>query len=170
MVRQRLGVPATGPRGVRPAGRRGGRLAVRGQPRRREGRRPAHRRGDFATVCAATPAQAGKKRIAVVLDFGTAADAPGGETPPARTACAAVPTAASSAEVLAAVAPPLRYDSAGILCAIVGYPRTGCGDTVGNSTEQKESSGPSVGLLAGGALVAVLAAGAVWQARRRRDS
>ncbi|GAA1137858.1 SCO2322 family protein [Kitasatospora gansuensis] len=127
--------------------------------------------GDFATVCAATPAQAGKKRIAVVLDFGTAADAPGGETPPpARTACGAVPTAASSAEVLAAVAPPLRYDSAGILCAIVGYPRTGCGDTVGNSTEQKESSGPSVGLLAGGALVAVLAAGAVWQARRRRDS
>ncbi|KQV05800.1 hypothetical protein ASE03_07905 [Kitasatospora sp. Root187] len=130
--------------------------------------------GDFGAVCATTPAQTGKKRIAVVLDFGTTADAPAGETPPAaRTVCAAVPTAASSAEVLAAVAPPLRYDANGILCAIVGYPRSGCGDTVGaadNSAGRSESSGPSVGLLAGGALVAVLAAGAVWQARRRRDS
>jgi hypothetical protein len=130
--------------------------------------------GDFGTVCAATPAQPGRKRIAVVLDFGTAADAPGGETPPTgRTACAAVPTAASSAEVLAAVAPPLRYDSNGILCAIVGYPRSGCGDTVGaadNTAGADESSGPTAGLLAGGALIAVLAAAAARQARRRRDS
>ncbi|MFJ9517553.1 SCO2322 family protein [Kitasatospora sp. NPDC101801] len=130
--------------------------------------------GDFGAVCADVPAQAGKKRIAVVLDFGTAADAPAGEAPPAaRTTCAAVPTAASSAEVLAAVAPPLRYDSGGILCAIAGYPRAGCGDTVGagaDSGAKGGSPGPSVGLLAGGAVIVVLAAGAVWQARRRRDS
>ncbi|MER5864335.1 SCO2322 family protein [Kitasatospora sp. NPDC002040] len=129
--------------------------------------------GDFAALCAATPAEPGRKRVAVVLDFGTPADAPGGETPPAaRTACAAVPTGASSAEVLAAVAPPLRYDTNGILCAIAGYPRTGCGDTLAadNSGDGKGGSGPAIGLLAGGALIAVLAAAAVRQARRCRDS
>jgi len=132
--------------------------------------------GDFATICAATPAQPGRKRVAVVLDFGTPADAPSGEAPPApRTACAAVPTAASSAEVLAAVAPPLRYDTNGILCAIAGYPRTGCGDTVSDTdpgapasgTGAGSGGGPSVGLIAGAALVTFLAGAAIRQARRR---
>nr|WP_280699343.1 SCO2322 family protein [Kitasatospora sp. GP82] len=141
--------------------------------------------GDFATICADTPAQPGKKRVAVVLDFGTTADAPSAEAPPApRTACAAVPTNASSAEVLAVATPPLRYDAGGLLCAIAGYPHTGCGDTVadgaganrttGNSTAAqrtgaaKDSGGPSLGLVAGGALVVALAGAAFWQARRRR--
>jgi hypothetical protein len=138
---------------------------------------------DFATVCARTPAQQGRKRIALVLDFGTKADAPTGETPPApRTACARVPADATTAEALAAVAGPLRYDANALLCAIAGYPRKGCGEQVasGGSTAQKsggkadaarptdEGGGPSVGLVAGGAVVAVLAGAAVWQARRRR--
>ena len=38
---------------------------------------------DFAAICAGTPAAAGTKRIALVIDPGTAADAPGGATPPA---------------------------------------------------------------------------------------
>ncbi|GAA3022606.1 SCO2322 family protein [Kitasatospora albolonga] len=140
--------------------------------------------GDFAALCAATPAQPGKKRVAVVLDFGTAADAPSGETPPTpspRTGCAAVPAAATSAEVLATLAPPLRYDSAGILCAISGYPKAGCGDAVnaaGSATASGDTdsgdrgsggSGPALGVVAGAALVAALAGAAVWQARRRRS-
>ena len=133
--------------------------------------------GDFDAACAAVPAEAGRKRVAVVLDFGTPADAPpgalpaGGSPPAPRTACAAVPAGATSAEVLAAVAPPLRYDTAGILCAIAGYPRAGCGEALagsGSSDSPGGDSGPSLGLIAGGAVVAVLAAGAVWQARRRR--
>ncbi|WP_371496801.1 SCO2322 family protein [Kitasatospora sp. NBC_00374] len=130
--------------------------------------------GDFGAICAATAAQAGRKRVGVVLDFGTAADAPpgalaSGENPPApRTACASVPPGASSAEVLAAVAPPLRYDSSGMLCAIAGYPRAGCGEPVTGPSRPAGDSGPSVGLIAGAALVLLLGAGAVWQARRRR--
>ncbi|MFD0263495.1 SCO2322 family protein [Kitasatospora indigofera] len=137
--------------------------------------------GDFEAACAATPAQAGRKRIAVVLDFGTAADAPpgalaaGSAPPAARTGCASVPTGASSAEVLAALAPPLRYDGAGILCAIAGYPAAGCGEALagtapapGGPDGSDGSAGPDLGLIAGGAAVAVLTAGAVWQARRRR--
>lgn len=127
----------------------------------------------FGTVCADTPARDGRKRLALVLDFGTPADAPPGERPPARrTECASVPGDATTAEALAAVAKPLRYGTDALLCAIAGYPQTGCGEQV---TREKadpgkggSDGGPSVGLLAGSAAVVALGAAAVWQARRRR--
>ncbi|MFE7165988.1 SCO2322 family protein [Streptomyces sp. NPDC057616] len=134
----------------------------------------------FSAICARTPAKEGTKRVALVLDFGTAADAPSGETPPAgRTACARIPADATTADALAAVAKPLRYDTNALLCAIAGYPRTGCGEQVasgakptatGKKPQQatKSGSGPSVGLFAGAGAVALLGAAAVWQARRRR--
>ncbi|MFF4955518.1 SCO2322 family protein [Streptomyces sp. NPDC001222] len=140
---------------------------------------------DFATICAGTPARGGQKRVALILDFGTAADAPSGERPPAgRTACARVPGDATTADALAAVAGPLRYDTNALLCAIAGYPAKGCGEQVTSgqdrapakgtdhkgqaSAKSRAHHGPSVGLLAGAAAVAVLGAAAVWQARRRR--
>ncbi|MFE3599794.1 SCO2322 family protein [Streptomyces sp. NPDC059142] len=158
---------------------------------------------DFAAVCADTPARDGAKRIAVVVDSGTAADAPAGEEPPApRARCARVGADATAADALAAVAKPLRYNSAALLCAISGYPGSGCGEQVPDgaaartpapdttpSPEDTPSSratlgdgrteatgpgtedgdgGPSLGLFAGLAAVAVLAAAGVWQARRRR--
>lgn len=135
---------------------------------------------DFADICAKTPAQEGRKRIALVLDFGTREDAPRGESPPApRLACARVAEDATSAEALASVAEPLRYDSKALLCAIDGYPKSGCGEQVSgdgagrSSSEETESQdrnggGPSVGLIAGIAAVAVLGGAAFWQARRRR--
>ncbi|WP_033218200.1 SCO2322 family protein [Kitasatospora phosalacinea] len=134
---------------------------------------------DFASVCQGTAPGGGHKRVAVVLDFGTAQDAPNGEQPPAaRSVCASVPASANSAEVLAAVAAPLRYDSGAMLCAITGYPRAGCGDQVaagadtsaaqGGPSGDGGDGGPSVGLFAGAGAVLLLGAGAVWQARRRR--
>ncbi|MDH6710577.1 hypothetical protein P3T27_007327 [Kitasatospora sp. MAA19] len=131
----------------------------------------------FAAVCADTPAQPGRKRVAVVLDFGTAADSGSAEAPPEqRNACATVVPNATSAEVLAAVAPPLRYDGNGLLCAIAGFPKAGCAEQLGAAAEPSapkaggDGGGPDVGLIAGGALLAVLAGGAGWQARRRRTS
>lgn len=142
----------------------------------------------FGAICAKTPARDGAKRVALVIDFGTAADAPGGETPPSsapRTACARVAPDATTAEALAAVAKPLRYDVNALLCAISGYPRTGCGEQVqGDGTRSRQPAaaqdtasgadggsggdgGPSLGLAAGAAAVAALAAAAVWQGRRR---
>ncbi|MFG2646703.1 SCO2322 family protein [Streptomyces sp. NPDC048436] len=138
---------------------------------------------DFAAICAKTPAKDDRKRVALVIDFGTPGDAPGGETPPKpRTACAQVSDDATSAEALAAVAKPLRYDSNALLCAITNYPKSGCGEQVsgdGQSSGKKptageadktdsDSGGPSVGLVAGVAAIALLGAAAVWQARRRR--
>ncbi|MDG5804345.1 SCO2322 family protein [Streptomyces ossamyceticus] len=150
----------------------------------------------FDAICSGTAARDGKKRIALVLDFGTAADAPTGETPPpARTACARVPSDATTADALAAVAKPLRYDANALLCSIAGYPRKGCGEAIAdhgpdatgtsdasgtsddsNASDDSAASdnartsdekGPSVGLFVGVGAVAVLGAAAVWQARRR---
>lgn len=141
---------------------------------------------EFAVICARTPAEDGRKRVALVIDFGTAADAPSDETPPARrTACARVAPDATTAEALAAVAKPLRYDTNALLCAITGYPQKGCGDQVSGgggetgkptaagrtatAAEDDSDGGLSLGLVAGIAVVVVLGAAAVWQARRRGD-
>ncbi|MEU1370529.1 SCO2322 family protein [Streptomyces sp. NPDC005803] len=146
---------------------------------------------DFAKICANTPAEGGAKRVALVIDPGTAADAADGATPPAlRTACARVPEDASSAEALASVAKPLRYGSDALLCAISGYPASGCGEQVaGNGDSGQETpadasapasagvavgddgtdgGGPSAGVLVGVAAVLLLGIAAVAQARRRR--
>ncbi|MFI1796164.1 SCO2322 family protein [Streptomyces sp. NPDC020379] len=134
---------------------------------------------DFGAVCDRTPAKDGDKRVAVVLDFGTPADAPAGETPPpARTACARVGEDAGAGEALAAAAKPLRYNSAALLCAIAGYPKSGCGEQVSGrkntestkpeATSSDSSGGPSAGLIGGIAAVVVLGAAGVWQARRRK--
>ncbi|MCX5075640.1 SCO2322 family protein [Streptomyces sp. NBC_00513] len=145
---------------------------------------------DFEAVCSATPAEQGRKRVALVIDFGLPAEAPSGETPPGdapRTACARVAPDATSAEALAAVAKPLRYNSAALLCGISGYPRQGCGEPIADGAGQRPSAspsspsspsassasssggsgGPSAGLVVGVVAVAALAAAGVWQSRRR---
>ncbi|MGZ9930732.1 SCO2322 family protein [Streptomyces sp. NC-S4] len=140
---------------------------------------------DFETVCGTTAPTEGTKRVALVIDFGVPEDAPTGEVPPEaapRTACAQVAPGATTAEALASVAKPLRYNSAALLCAISGYPKQGCGDQVAESSAAPDPSaaadsaaesggesgaGPSAGLVAGIAAVAALAAAGVWQSRRR---
>jgi hypothetical protein len=130
----------------------------------------------FAAICGDTAAREGRKRVALVLDFGTASDAPSGETPPAlRTECAVIPRDATTAEALATAAKPLRYNTNALLCAIAGYPETGCGEQVTGAAkpapaERKQDGGPSVGLWVGAAGVVALGAAAVWQARRRRHA
>ncbi|MEV0924483.1 SCO2322 family protein [Streptomyces spongiicola] len=104
----------------------------------------------FPELCADTPARPGAKRVGVVIDFGTGADAPAGEKPPSAQAsgCASLPADATSAEALAAVAGPLRYDSAALLCAISGYPATGCGEQVSageRASAEPGASSPSAG-------------------------
>ncbi len=133
---------------------------------------------DFAAICDGTAPKTGTKRIALVIDPGRPEDAPRGETPPAmRVACAQVRPDATTAEALAAVAKPLRYNSEALLCGISGYPKSGCGDQVSAqkptasapaSDTEDPKGGPSLGLVAGLAAVLLLAAAALWQSRRRR--
>ncbi|MFE2010582.1 SCO2322 family protein [Streptomyces sp. NPDC059491] len=141
---------------------------------------------DFAGICGGVEKKDGGKRIAVVVDFGGPADAPPGEHPPQKTVkvgCAEVREDATGAEALAAVAKPLRYDSAAMLCGIAGYPARGCGEQVAENAPASaaptgaattapgdgdgDGGGPSFGVLVGGAAVLALGGAAIWKARRR---
>lgn len=85
----------------------------------------------FDAICAATKEAAGKKRVGVVLDFGTKADAEGDTPPPAKAECAVVDTKANGQQVLQAVA-QVRTGAVPT-CAIDGYPAQGCGVPVKNA-------------------------------------
>lgn len=83
----------------------------------------------FEQICAATPAKDGQKRVGVIVDFGRTADAPDGATPPEPLAlCAAIPSDGNSVDALQAVG-GVRSDK-GLICAVKGYPATGCGGEV----------------------------------------
>lgn len=182
------GYATQGPSTARPAD--GATLGFRFSVSKDAGAEAAQPRAgaDFESVCGSTAAAEGRKRVALVVDFGLPGDAPAGETPPQeapRTACAQVAPEATAAEALASVAKPLRYNGAALLCAISGYPKSGCGEPIADEARPSASapasasataaapspgggSGPSAGLLAGVAAVAALGAAAVWQSRRRR--
>ncbi|MGW6198396.1 SCO2322 family protein [Kribbella sp. NPDC055110] len=89
--------------------------------------------GDFEQICGKTPAETGKKRVAVVVDPGTPEDAVAGDTPgEAKGTCVVTDPASNGAKILAAVA-PVRIEK-GLTCGVAGYPSKGCGDQVKNIT------------------------------------
>jgi hypothetical protein len=96
----------------------------------------------FDQLCGTTPAQTGKKRVGLVVDFGRPADAADGATPPEPKAlCAVVATDATSAVVLAA-AGDVRTEK-GLVCGVDGYPTTDCGGAVKEvSPEAKAADEP----------------------------
>lgn len=81
----------------------------------------------FDAVCGGSEAGDGQKRVALVLDYGDLdADAPG-----PRADCAVVDAGASTQDALQQVA-QLRLEG-GMMCAIDGYPASGCGEPVPNA-------------------------------------
>ena len=102
------------------------------------GSRPPRVLPTFAQLCASTPAEAGKKRVGLVVDFGREVDGDGKVTPPSLVAtCALVPTAATGADLLAK-AGGVRTDK-GLICAIGGYPATGCAAQLETLTEAQKA-------------------------------
>ena len=94
----------------------------------------------FAKICAGVHAGSGKKRVGLLLDFGTRADAPSGQSPPRpRAACAVVPAKATGQEVLETAA-KVRAQK-GLVCGVDGYPASGCSVTVKNppGTQQQQN-------------------------------
>jgi hypothetical protein len=89
---------------------------------------------NFQQLCRSTPPIDGKLRVGIVLDFGTPADAPPNEKPPAQvvTGCVQVEAGASGADVLQAAvgAGHLRVGNTGLVCGIDGYPKTECAPAV----------------------------------------
>jgi hypothetical protein len=80
---------------------------------------------DFATICGASTAGQGSKRVALVIDTGESAIAPAGQAPPASTAvCAVVPQDATGYDILRSVV-EVRVEN-GLVCGIDGYPTGEC--------------------------------------------
>jgi len=94
---------------------------------------------DFETVCFETPAQEGRKRVAVIVDPGLAQDAPDGEQPPGAWAlCVVADTRASGYDILRAAA-SVRVDD-GLICSIGGYPARECAVVVDEPTPKPSLS------------------------------
>jgi len=144
----------------------------------------------FDKVCADTDEAAGKKRVAVIIDFGVEADADGAEVPDPEAACALVDEKATGAQTLAAVADVRQKKSSfgPLLCAVDGYPAVGCADVKADAAtpadgapvafdieddadddEDEDEDDSNLPLLLGaGAVVVLLGAGGVLLARRNR--
>lgn len=179
-----------GPEQVTPADGsvEGWRFAVAGESDSRTPRATA----TFADLCGTTPAETGKKRVGVVIDYGRAADTEDGTEPPAPAGeCAVVATAATGAEVLAAVA-AVRAEN-GLVCAVDQHPAKGCGGEVKEVSAEAQAADTPVTLstpkaaaaddpgassaadegvpaltIAGIAVAVAAAVGLVLAARRRR--
>lgn len=88
---------------------------------------------DFAEVCGDTPAQEDRKRVALVVDPGSAADAMDGEDTPGPWAiCIVAESRATGYDILRA-ATTVRAEW-GLICGIGGYPSRGCADIVADPT------------------------------------
>jgi hypothetical protein len=91
----------------------------------------------YTSICSHhSAAPAGQKLVGLVVDYGTAADAPPGQTPPrgVDTFCAQVADSGTSAQVLQQYA-TVRTES-GLVCGIDGYPSGECGAIVQAPTTQ----------------------------------
>ncbi|HUW16629.1 MAG TPA: SCO2322 family protein [Actinomycetes bacterium] len=106
----------------------------------------------FDDVCGDTAPVADRKRVGLVIDFGTPGDAPPGQSPPGVTVvrCVVVPVSATGYQVLDTIG-DLRVKS-GLVCGIDGYPATGCGEPVAEtgSNGGGSSSGAGSGGTGGG--------------------
>ena len=90
----------------------------------------------FDALCGQQEAGAGEKRVGVIVDYGVEADAEGVAVPAPEAACAVVPADATALQVLDAVL-DTRAES-GLLCAISGYPASGCSAVVDAATPPDE--------------------------------
>ena len=81
----------------------------------------------FATICAGVKADKDTKRIALVIDYGSKAWAPKGETP-RKTLTTCVRTAKTSQGIdVLNQSVKIRAASSGLICGLAGYPAKECG-------------------------------------------
>lgn len=86
----------------------------------------------FDAICGATPAEVGRKRVALVVDSGLPTIASEGQTPPAPiTACVVAEPGATGYQVLRSTT-SVRTEG-GLVCAIGDYPTGECAPVVDDS-------------------------------------
>jgi hypothetical protein len=127
---------------------------------------------DFAKVCGSTPEKSGTKRVAIVIDYGEAADAPAGAAPPAaKTSCATVPENATGSDVLAKVARP-QSDKSGLICSIDTFGTCAAAAAAPSpsatpAAKPKRSAGSKALTIGIGAILVIAAAASTRAVRRR---
>ena len=83
----------------------------------------------FTEACADVSAPEGEHRLAIIIDFGSADQAPDGELPPPnRIECVTAADGSTAAQSLSAIA-NLRVDQ-GFVCGVDGYPESECAPVV----------------------------------------
>jgi len=81
----------------------------------------------FSNICGKTKVVAGKKRVAVMVDFGSAVLRPKGETTPRLIQkCVVADKSALGIDVLG-LAVKVRAEGSGFICGLNGYPAKECG-------------------------------------------
>lgn len=142
---------------------------------------------NFDEICKATPIQAGKKRVGLVVDYGTSAIAPSGQTVPTPSVICQTAAPTDTALQVTSTAVAVRTAPDTMVCGINNYPASGCGypvaaavatqdETLASSSPsasaQAESSGPGnnpTGIAIGVFVIVVLAIGALVMSRRKRE-
>ena len=90
----------------------------------------------FDEVCGSTPAEDGKVRVAVVVDFGDASDYTSDVSiPPLQTTCEVISQGDPASLALSARHEVREED--GLVCAVNQLPASGCGETVDISPNQR---------------------------------
>ena len=104
---------------------------------------------DFAALCPSLAAVAGQDRVAVVVDYGTATDAPPGQSPPStstvRVECLTLPASPqhqTGVQALAAANVTVRSEN-GLVCALDGYPVGECAPVIPDPVASAPSPSPS---------------------------
>ena len=80
-------------------------------------------------------ASADSGHVGLVIDFGNVSGDGTRPDPQVQTACLALSSGETGDKVLAAAGLSLRWGSSGLLCAINGYPASGCGQTSAGGTD-----------------------------------
>jgi hypothetical protein len=82
---------------------------------------------DFAKICAGVKSDKDTKRIALVIEYGSKAWAPKGESPKKTiTTCVRTAKTSQGIDVLGQVT-KIRAASSGLICGLGGYPAKECG-------------------------------------------
>ena len=98
--------------------------------------RPPRSNLTFDQICGSTSAESGKRRVGLVIDFGTTTDAPNGERPPSLVSqCVVIADGQTSIQVMSAAKLAFRASATGFICGISLYPRNECGVAIANPVE-----------------------------------
>ncbi len=106
--------------------------------------RPPRSNLTFDQICQGVQAEPGQRRVGLVIDYGTTADAPSGEQPPALVSkCVVIADYQTSIQVMSAAKLAFRASTTGFICGISGYPRNECGVVIANPANKPKSNSSS---------------------------